>query len=425
MVVVDIYGRAGRWADAAEAFDAFAGISSSLSDMSDLAPDPDTDLGSPGNTFARLPMPDELGGDGVSVRKRLSALPLEARASLHPSALVHATTSYLKLGMAEEAAEVLLFLKASLEAAGGAAAAAGGSRRVDGGDRQGGERTAPSLFTPAGSSDPAWIEGAVRGFARLGGWDLAPEVLSPGIVGWFSGGAGTADGSDGRLALVFESLEAFLESKVLAKRPAPGQVEGSRACLELLKACRARGLLEGHEEALVYAEALRWLAAAAAGGHAAAPESGEQKSTPLIDAATRERFGDDYRPMLRSRCENLPPEAVLQAIGRAWASDEQQSGGEGESDGEVEGEVEGVTEGERVSDPAKERRRFAAFALYEAGVEANALPEDGHWTSQSAGVMSLNYREYHMQHGAPLAALNLVLRDMRRKYAYEESVSDG
>ena len=471
LVVVDIYGRAGRWAAAAEAFDSFLSSKTSASfgddedHLGSASASVSASAGSTADCFTRLPMPDELGGGGgggsVSApRGELStaaaALPPGAWASLPSSALAHATTSYLKLGMAEEAAEVLSFLKAGLgvvSAPSSTAAAAApapdpaglgngsssntGSESRSGLEGEGGDgrRRDCGMTPPVGSSDPAWIEGTIRGFARLGGWDLAPAVLSPEIVGWVfsseagvgagitSGGSGSGSGSgrgDGRLALAFESLEAFLESKLMAKRPAAGQVDGARACLELLRACRAGGAPEGDEQALVYAEALRWLSSPAQastsgdGGDVAAGASktavGEQKDAPppVVGAATRERFGDDYRAILRSRCESLPQEAVLRAIGRAWgATTEGQHAEEG-----------------GVRDAATERRRLAAFALYEAGVEANALPADGHWTSQSAGVLSLNYREYQMQDGAPLAALHLVLSDMRRKYAYEEPVSE-
>lgn len=550
LVVVDIYGRASRWAEAAESFDAFLGevtfpptprvellVGSTIHHRGEGA-----ELGSQKaearakqKSFVRLPMPDDFdfdfdfdGGSGSvsnggrchgdnrsGTTRGLSVLPLASWACFHPSALMHAITAYLKLGRVEEAAEVLSFLKASVRTSvTSAAAGAGGINDVteqschpskhgglgsrvveDDGRRRG--RDVASSDLPTGSvycPDPAWIEGAVRGFARVGRWDLARVVISAEIMKWLSSEPGTSSkqsGSSGGgggggcgLTPVLVSLKSFLESKLEAKKQTPGQAAGSRACLELLKGIRASGWLNGgtgtasvavavavdegnmmvaprggarvrrpdepepgnrgellrkpkgtygrsvdqnqkedqHRQATssVYTEALRWLFPEEFRGAdedvTPAPETGSTRKGPSSHrppASDNENFssGIDCRSVLVSRCESVPPEAMIQAIQRAWSPDGHDRHSEEEDE---EGAGDGAT---------KERRRDAAFALYEAGVESKTLSSDAHWVSRSAGVLNLDCSDYKMHHGVPLAALNLVLNDMRQKYAYEESVS--
>ncbi|CAM9591430.1 unnamed protein product [Pylaiella littoralis] len=550
LVVVDIYGRASRWKEAAETFDAFLGEMTFLS-----APGVERLTGSSSSsrhqrdrgaevgvqkaqararktTCVRLPMPDDFDSDGSGIgtsggrydgddrsetARGMSVLPLAGWVCFHPSALMHAATAYLKLGRVEEAAEVLSYLKASVSPSVVSAAAGAGRKSDVGTSRHGGRGSGgieddgrrrgdvTSSDLPAAvvcPPDPAWIKGAVRGFARFGRWDLAREVLSAEIWNWLSlemettskqsgsgsgsggGSGGGGGGSGGGLAPVVESLEAFLESKLEAKRQTPEQTAGSRACLELLKSIRASGLLgggegtdspaaaineegkkvasrggvrgRGHDQpepssgaellrkpagtytmsvdqgqdrhrhrqasSLAYTEALRWLLPGEFGGPdgevTAAPGAGSSGEGPspshrphASEGKSLSSSSKDCRSLLLSRCKNVSQEAVVQAIHRAWSPD----GHRRES--EEEEEKEGADD-----DATKERRRDAAFALYEAGVESNAIPADAHWVSRSAGVLNLDCVDYQMHHGVPLAALNLVLNDMRQKYAYEESV---
>ncbi|CBJ30481.1 expressed unknown protein [Ectocarpus siliculosus] len=564
LVAVDIYGRANRWAAAAEAFDAFIGdmgFPSSrngrrrrrrrrrrsvegTAEMEEEGEEEEEEeveeeeeeeahvsarIAKP----TRLPLPEEFGGGagGGGGKKKAgefsSPLPLQAWLSFHPSAIAHAITAYLKLGRVEEAAEVLSFLKASVRAGGATPAAGGLSPGYVGGSEEGGgyggrAGSDPSLSGPP-TVDPGWMEGTVRGFTRAGKWDMALEVLSTDIVAWFSAETGgdrrSGDGGGGaRLVAASESLEAFLEAKLEAKKPASGQVAGSKACLELLKVAAgaqrgvsgdggaaiataaaaaataaeeendrpaasavavlapgSRGREQGwqreettpsataataaapspvarethgsdrvpgkgcdtpepgggdarvgkaegdgsgssepvvdrhRQDALVYTEAIRWLLP----GGRLAPDRADGGTTPeaaggdipahLLPAI--ELFSDGCRSMLRSGCRSASQEAVLQTMCKVW-------GGAGGT----------AVAAEDAGDATKERRRSASLALYEAGVESKALPADAHWASQSAGVLNLDCVDYQMHHGMPLAALNLVLSDMRRKYAYEETV---
>ncbi|CAM9360389.1 unnamed protein product [Scytosiphon promiscuus] len=550
LVMVDIYGRAGQWAKAAHAFDTFVAEvmfpSAPPVDRTSSGVRRGKDSGArraataERGLSARLPLPDEVdaggggGGGGSAVGEGLSALPLAAWASFHPSALVHATNAYLKLGRVEEAAETLSFLKVSVRAAVGDR-----DRGVpNGASENPGDLRSPGP-PPGGGSDPAWIEWTVRGFARVGRWDLAAEVLSPEILRWFSeetgagrgeqptsGGGVVGDGGRGGLEPVLESLEAFFESRLAARKPVSGQVAGATTCLELLRgkgsanaSARAEGLPEpalsvqetlemapskkqrgrqvegmelppaaaapisptthsqegtcvaredgrvqpepshgaendganpssisisssssetvdehGRQVVLACGEALRWLSperVAPANYDAAVPveTGGEESPTspplPLAredvlssDSSRSSSSSSEASSMLRSQCRNMPQDALFRAIRRAWVQDaksplyprfknrDSAAAAAGASDGGAKIEI----------------RRSAAFALYEAGVDSGALPSDAHWTSKSAGVLNLDCMDYQAHHGVPLAALNLVLSDMRRKYAYEEPV---
>lgn len=550
LVAVDIYGRANRWPAAAEAFDAFIGEMGfppsrngrrrrSVEGTAEMQEEGEEEQEEEEQEEAhvsariakptRLPLPEEFGGGagGGGGKKKAgefsSPLPLQAWLSFHPSAIAHAITAYLKLGRAEEAAEVLSFLKASVRAGGATPAAGGLSPGYVGGSEEGGgcggrAGSDPSLSGPP-TVDPGWLEGTVRGFTRAGKWDMALEVLSTDIVDWFSAETGgdrrPGGGGGAGLAAASESLEAFLEAKLEAKKPASGQVAGSKACLELLKvatgaqrgvsgdgdaaiataaaaaatpaeeendrpaavpAAASRGREQGwqreettpsataataaapspvarethgsnrvpgkrcdtpepgggdarvgkaegggsgssepvvdrhRQDALVYTEAIRWLlpggrlAPDRTDGDGTTPEAGGDIPAHLLPAI--ELFSDGCQSMLRSGCRGASREAVLQTIRKVW-------GGAGGT----------AVAAEDAGNATKERRRSAALALYEAGVESKALPADAHWASQSAGVLNLDCVDYQMHHVMPLAALNLVLSDMRRKYAYEETVS--
>ncbi|CAN0206011.1 unnamed protein product, partial [Ectocarpus sp. 12 AP-2014] len=560
LVAVDIYGRAKRWAAAAEAFDAFIGemgfppsrdgrrrrrrrrrsvegtaeMQEEREEEQEEQEQEEAHVSARIATPTRLPLPEEFGGGagggggGKKAVEFSSPLPLQAWSSFHPSAIAHAITAYLKLGRVGEAAEVLSFLKASVSAGGATHAAGGLSPGYVGGSEEGGgcggrAGSDPSLSDPP-AVDPGWMEGTVRGFARAGKWDMALEVLSTDIVAWFSAETGgdrrSGGGGGAGLAAASESLEAFLEAKLEAKKPASGQVAGSKACLELLKvaagaqrgvsgdgdatiataaaaaataaeeendrpaasavavpAAALRGQEQGwqreettpsataataaaapspvarethgsdrvpgkrcdtpepvggdarvgkaegggsgssepvvdrhRQDALVYTEAIRWLLP---GGRLAPDRTDGDGTTPeaaggdipahLLPAI--ELFSNGCRSMLRSGRRSASQEAVLQTICKVW-------GGTGGT----------AAAAEDAGDATKERRRSAALALYEAGVESKTLPADAHWASQSAGVLNLDCMDYQMHHGMPLAALNLVLSDMRRKYAHEETV---
>lgn len=499
LVVVDIYGRAGRWSEVTDAFDAFLVESTNIRSLS----------GRPRlqKVPGRLPLPEEPDGDAavVTASETAAAAAAEPWASVHPAPLAHVVMAYLKPGKVDAAARALLFLKTSLNRAevmdssftGGAKGCSVCTH---------GETVNRDL--PLGVPDPAWLDAAVRGFARLGRWDLAGIVLSPEICEWAAahetvavgqqahqGGGGRGGGGDRKgFGKTRESLRSFLESKLEVKRPARGQVAGARACLEALErifihgdaekaggagnssglwprtvatpvppveslvevalsSCassrlstreskterrkpgssdeddinnaRERGEKEQQQQ-LVYSEAIRWLSlvelekrdgAAAAAPPAAlpiAPETSRENtpgspldglSSPSCGQNQSDAVGDalSLARQLRCRSAALPQEAMLDAVRRAWVSPESADRGG--------------------SDETKERRRSAAFALYEAGVESGTLAEGAHWASPTAGVMDLYCRDYRENRAVPLAALNLVLTDMLRRHAYGEEVS--
>ncbi|CAN0243461.1 unnamed protein product, partial [Laminaria digitata] len=196
LVVVDIYGRAGRWAKVSSAFDAFLG--EMTFPPSGVAGDAAAAVAAGGSAgagagapppvegervpqLARLPLPEEWGGSvsvvvgsgntaaatasaaaaaatatgkGVSAADGVgevaadyaaagAAAAVEPWASVHPSPLAHAVTAYLKHGRVEEAAQALSFLRDCLAAAGGRAESfvdysGGGGGGGDGGYGDGG-----------------------------------------------------------------------------------------------------------------------------------------------------------------------------------------------------------------------------------------------------------------------------------------------
>ncbi|CAN0243521.1 unnamed protein product [Laminaria digitata] len=182
--------------------------------------------------------------------------------------------------------------------------------------------------------------------------------------------------------------------------------------------CDAPSRGAGTRHAVACADALEWLpslerereggmaVAAAPAAAAAASRGGRSNSSGSSSSSNIDDDDGGHAPtaatglLLRARCAALPPKAVLDAVRRAWAQDS------------FEGE-----------EAAKERRRSAAFALYEAGIEAGALAEDTHWASATAGVVDLDLSDYRGNEALPMAALNLVLIDMLRRYAFEEDVS--
>ena len=136
------------------------------------------------------------------------------------------------------------------------------------------------------------------------------------------------------------------------------------------------------------------------GGDSGSNSSSHDAGVAPASADGRPRTAAGAGLLLRARCAALPPKAVLGAVRRAWAQ------GSFEED-----------------DTAKERRISASFALYEAGIESGSLAGDTHWASATAGVVDLDLNDYRGDSALPLAALNLVLTDMLRRYAFEEDVS--
>lgn len=450
--MVDIYGRGGRWAEAADAFDAFVGES----------------FGNATNTnvsWGRLPLPEEPGGNLMTADGEAAAA--ELWSSVHPSPLAHAVTAYIKLNRVDAAARTLSFLRTSLTAASSV-----GPGRGDG-DTDDSSSCGEEEELPLGPPDPAWVAIAVRGFARMGQWDLITEVLCPEVCGWASDDAGP-NGSEraGSFQLVLNSLKSFLEHKSRVKKPVPGQALGAKACLEIIEdiggdirgwagdgvggaqyqpGTEALGdaqeeVVEGgsgkstgssstlsvlhslhqglesvedpafssgedsdgdmrraveQEQRAVYVEALHWLMVVETEGYGPAP-LGEAASSRSSSEAPREDYAaaDDgaIARLLRSRAAALENKAVLEAIRRAWKQDSLEGRG-------------------------ADRRRSAAFALYEAGVDTGVVEEDTHWTSATAGVLDLHCGDYRQNRAVALAALHLVLKDMLRKYAFEQEVS--
>ena len=470
LVVVDIYGRAGRWTEAADAFDAF--VVESFGSATSRNP-----------TLGRLPLPEEPGGELMTADGVAAAA--ELWASVHPSPLAHAVGAYIKLNKVDGAAWTLLFLRTSLSADFARAVAdvdiavSPADNEDEGDDFGGGEKR------PLGPPDPAWVANAVRGFARLGRWGLITEVLSPEICDWASDDSGPEGNKRVEaFQLALDSLKSFLEHKSRVKRPAPGQIDGAKACLKAMEGirgnlqdrtvverdaqCRStaeipkedvkdvkerrgqekegatgfgrlpesatvmatatlyprQGDLESdrdadlppiedsdddaarsvgdQEQRAIYAEALQWLMVVrGTEGHVRKPGGEMTPLMPLSDAWSQDWAGADVASiarLLRLRAANLEQETVLEAVRQAW----------------VEDSVEGHE---------ADRRRSAAFALYEAGLEAGVLTEDLHWTSPTAGVVDLHCGDYRKNRAVPLAALHLVLTDMLRKHAFEEEVS--
>lgn len=456
---MDIYGRGGRWAEAADAFDAFVGESFGNATNANVS-------------WGRLPLPEEPGGDLMTADGEAAAV--ELWSSVHPSPLAHAVTAYIKLNKVDAAARTLSSLRTSLTAAASLDAGYGD------GDTDDPSRDSKSCgeeeALPLGPPDPAWVAIAVRGFARMGRWDLITEVLCPEVCGWASDDAGpNGDERAGGFQLVLSSLKSFLEHKSRVKKPVPGQVLGAKACLEIIEGIGGdlqgwagddvggaqRGpvtetLGEAQEEVVVmvdgasersvgssstasvlhslhqglesvedrafssgeysdgdtrraveqeqraiYVEALHWLMVVETEGYGPAP-LGEASSSRSSSEALREDYAaaDDgaIARLLRSRAAALEHKAVLEAIRRAWKQDS-------------------------FEDRGADRRRSAAFALYEAGVETGVVEEDMHWTSPTAGVLDLHCGDYRQNRAVPLAALHLVLKDMLRKYAFEQEVS--
>lgn len=455
LIVVDIYGRAGRWVKAADAFDAFVGESFGKATSTN-------------NHLGRLPLPDEPGGDLMTADGAAAAA--ELWASSHPSPLAHAVTSYIKLSKVDGATRTLSFLRACL--------AAGSAECCGDPGRNGKLSETDEEELPLGPPDPAWLDVAVRGFGRLGRWDLAAAALSPEICEWVSADTEARSQRGDQevverktLEVVLASLKSFLEHKGGVKRPAEGQVEGARACLEVLvgfetdlfrgsgakddtglrptavgateattseqfggyasersplplpssalpqrdvridddKASGKKSDLDVATETVkeqnrraVYAEALRWLPDVEPKRDKAAwaPEPLSRSAESLGDSNFDD--GADAASMallLRCRSAGLTQEALLGVVRQAWLQDSLDGGAD-----------------------TKERRRSAAFALYEAGMESGTLADDVHWTSTTAGVMDLYCRDYRESRAVPLAALNLVLTDMLRRHAYGQEV---
>ena len=147
LVVVDIYGRAGRWAKVTSAFDAFLGEmtfppGAAAEAGAASGGDPPVEAGR-APELARLPLPEERGGsasvvgsgnigaapatptvaavDAVGGVGEVAAADIAAGAatpalvepwpSIHPSPLAHAVTAYLKHGRVEEAGKKYNFFR--------------------------------------------------------------------------------------------------------------------------------------------------------------------------------------------------------------------------------------------------------------------------------------------------------------------------
>lgn len=516
LVLVDIYGRAGHWDKVSKAFDAF---------LVKMAPHP---LVSAHHSRAkasaakhlnvpqllRLPMSEAPDDDDLMTFGNAgnNNIAFDSWETVHPSPLAYAVTAYLKNqkpDKVQKAALALTFLKASLTAdirktecpSTRSDLKKRGTEDAKDSNKKRSSAIAGKL--PFGAPDPTWIESTVRKFARLGKWDLAIGALSPEIFEWAStearesrvqhGGA-RGDGSrHGELERVLESLAAFLASKLELKRPAPGQVEGSRACLQVLEILRADmhsddadtvvvddggevskeqsttasatrreerpkeeqgassqspvslcipydmcglaivkndqtgGKTDHHQQRQHIdgtsqggkkedAKALQWLSAVEVSDREidAAPKAEQKEKEKVLTKVPTDRKNNEYSldstedvassalmaQQLRP-CSAAISQMVFDDMQRAW----------------VQNPFEDINQA------ASEQQVSAAFALYEAGVESGAVPEDTHWASPSAGVLDLCYKNFQENQAVPLAALNLVLSDMLRKYAYGEEVS--
>lgn len=144
---------------------------------------------------------------------------------------------------------------------------------------------------------------------------------------------------------------------------------------------------------LVNAEALRWLSSPEIRGEACgglSAESAEDTNSP----------GGVTDELLRSRIASLSAEIILATMRRAWASDSF-----------------------RLKEEIKDVGKLAALALYEAGINAGKLSAGAQWASTAAGVVDLSGGHFSTSQAVGMGALNIVLRDMLRQYAYEEEVS--
>lgn len=484
LTAMDIYGRAGRWAEVAEAFSTLAYG--------------DTPSGSfPGATTDSCSAAD-------------AAVAGDLLAAIHSAPLAFAVTAYLKLGQVEVAAAALSAMRASLRSEGIAVGAvpgvgtpwtspgvttriASGRGRNGGGDEAesraveeetladgvGGDSTKEFVYMGR-HPDVAWVNLTVRAFVRRGRWDLAAAVLSPEICEWAcvetvatrkvrqqSTKDGAGDDVRREMEKLRQSLGAFLETKATAKRPAHGTVEGAKACIRALE--RAAGTVGTHRSVppscgispLVTVKPT--VEEVEDGEHVGKDRSLEGP----LEAGSDATAGKNGRP--KTRTELVRAEAL-----RALASSEVQREAPGiveEASSTTFSELsdlrntlppwlpvdfaEGANNAGEVTDELLRSRasclsagvilaavrrawasdscrgeeemhdigKCAALALYEAGVDAGKLSAGVQWASSAAGVMDLSGGNFSNNQAAGMCALHVVLKDMLRQYAFKEEVS--
>lgn len=341
-------------------------------------------------------------------------------------------------------------------------------------DGVGGDNTEEELVYMGRHPDVAWINSTVRAFVRKERWDLAAAVLSPEICEWAcidlvvlgevgqpSSNCAASEDVRGEREKLRQSLGPFLEKKATVKRLANGTVEGAKACIRALEMAvgtmstrgpaspfgTAESVVAGAEVSedagqdlsfkypseagldtatgesgkartrteLVSAEALRWLASSKIQRETSgiAEEASNTTSSEQLDLLNSlppslpadftktinspDRVADE---LLRSRAACLPTEVILTAVRRAWASDLCRAD-------------------EEVHDVGK----WAALALYEAGVGAGKLSVGVQWASAAAGVVDLSGGNFSKNQAVGICALHVALKDMLWQYAYEEEVS--
>lgn len=516
LVAIDVYGRAGRWAEVADAFSALAyGVT-------------------PHSTFP-AGAKKRRGRPPVKNPKKDDAVPAAAAATplapLHPSPLAYAVTACLKFDQVEEAAAALSGMQVSLrsDAAKVGAVRRGGIPRTSFGVRMGaapgkgedgGDDDAESLAVQeeafvdkvdadsteefgymGGHPDAAWIDSTVRAFLKVDRPDLAAAVLSPEICRWAcvdsvareeiqqnARESGEGDGVRGVMEKLRQSLGRFLEKEAGAKRSTHGTVEGVKSCVQALELaveavgrsrsfsssgspqagtvesagkpeaedsehadeeqslrCPLEAVAEAeHSEHVGEDQSLgcplesvgkaedsdnlgkdQSLGCSLEAGSDTADGNGEARTrTELVNAEALRRLtspeiqveacgelpaefrqdanssGGVTDELLRSRIAGLSADGILAAMRRAWASDSF-----------------------RLDEEIRDIGKLAALAMYEAAVDAGKLSAGAQWASTAAGVVDLSGGHFSTSQAVGMGALNVVLKDMLRHYAYEKEVS--
>lgn len=263
-IVMDIYGRTGRWDEAAQAFEAYiaerakaaAATARKAADAGKLR-EPDPSQGELGARYG--------AGERGNALAEIGSAPAPWSA-LQPAPFAYTTTAYLKLGRIDDAGLALMRLRATLRSGkddqslgagdGGEGCYPDGHAETLGPDDRGNAsplvtsraksasyRRSPGSAgdrdAPLGLPDAAWVEASVRSFVRARRWDLAADALSPEMFGWLAADAGKTDDHDqtdqDALEKLRTSLEPFLHKKANVKRPPRGQKAGAAACLRALK----------------------------------------------------------------------------------------------------------------------------------------------------------------------------------------------
>lgn len=270
LVVMDIYGCAGRWAEVLKAFQAISSASNTAG--------AGLDCGSSSVSHRDAASQDR---ESIGVEPDVTAMTAGAEAGrpqapLHPGPLAYAVTACINLVKVDEAAVALAYMLDSLRSHRATAVAATTTRGgtpptpdiVGGAMAAGGENyseriearslnnEAEATITGSAGGDIGdrkvyvgeslgiqWLDATVRGFARADRWDLAIAVLSPEVCVWVSVGGDVhqvsdmVDRGDGRQGIqqLRLSLAPFFASILNAIPANPKQIEGATACLEALK----------------------------------------------------------------------------------------------------------------------------------------------------------------------------------------------